>query len=215
MNKIFIEAKDEKTSEYHFLSAILEKFFPDKTISKDGKEGDIKFVCINGIGNLFNDTNKNQMSQALDEGNTVLILVDADYHDKNKKTGYTNRKKDINEKMKDFVLPFFIYPNNKDDGSVEVLMEAAARRDLHSVVFDCFEDYEKCVSGVKDDNGQARYNTPNIKGKLHTYITAQKLSSKKRDKLGSGDWLFNDTDFWDLDTESLKPLIAFLKENLK
>ena len=29
MNKIFIEAKDKRTSEYHFLKAILNLFFPD------------------------------------------------------------------------------------------------------------------------------------------------------------------------------------------
>ena len=52
-------------------------------------------------------------------------------------------------------------------------MEFAARRDLHPVFFDCFEDYEKCVSGVKDSNGQAIYNVPNLKGKLHTYMSAQ------------------------------------------
>ena len=56
-------------------------------------------------------------------------------------------------------------------------MEAIARRDLHPVFFDCFEDYERCVSGVKDEHGQPLYNTPNLKGKLHTYMNAQKLSN--------------------------------------
>lgn len=94
-------------------------------------------------------------------------------------------------------------------------MESAARRDLHKVFFDCFEDYEKCVSGVKDKLGQPLYNTPNLKGKLHTYMNAQKLSNKLRRRLGSGDWLFSKTDYWDLHADALRPLIDFLSANLK
>ena len=94
-------------------------------------------------------------------------------------------------------------------------MEFAARRDLHPVFFDCFEDYEKCVSGVKDANGQTLYNVPNLKGKLHTYINAQKLSGRSRNKLGSGDWLFDNNDYWDLYVVALQPLKDFMAMNLK
>ena len=109
----------------------------------------------------------------------------------------------------------FIYPDNQSDGDIETLMEFAARRDLHPVFFDCFEDYEKCVSGVKDSNGQAIYNVPNLKGKLHTYMSAQKLSGRLRNRLGSGDWLFDDRNYWNLDVVALRPLKDFLTENLK
>ena len=44
MNKIFIEAKDKRTSEYYFLKTILNQFFPDK---------EVDFIPMNGIGNLF------------------------------------------------------------------------------------------------------------------------------------------------------------------
>ena len=50
MNKIFIESKKEQTAECNFLKAILAKFFPDKAV---------QFVCMNGVGNLFNETNRN------------------------------------------------------------------------------------------------------------------------------------------------------------
>ena len=43
MTKIFIEAKSNKTSEYHFLQAIISKFFPaiessDINYMQDGEE---------------------------------------------------------------------------------------------------------------------------------------------------------------------------------
>lgn len=206
MNRIFIEAGNKKTPEYNFIKAFVDLHFPQK---------DIDFICIGGIGNLFNEANTNQMSQALAVGDQVLILIDADTVAKG--YGFAKRKSDIDKEMQAIKVsfPYFIYPNNQDDGDVETLMESAARRDLHQVFFDCFEDYEKCISGVKDEDGQSLYNTPNLKGKLHTYISAQKLSSRLRSRLGTGDWLFGNTDYWDLNADVLQPLKNFLASNLK
>lgn len=206
MNKIFIEAENKTTPEYNFLKAFVDLHFPAK---------DIDFICIGGISNLFNEANINQMAQAQITGDQVLILIDADTAAKG--YGFAKRKVDIDNDMQDHKIsfPYFIYPNNHDDGEVETLMESIARRDLHQVFFDCFEDYEKCVSGVKDSHGQPLYNTPNLKGKLHTYMNAQKLSNKLRKRLGSGDWLFGDNNYWDLNAAVLQPLKNFFTTNLQ
>lgn len=185
MTKIFIEAEDKTTPEYNFLKAFVSLHFPTK---------DVDFICIGGIGNLFNETNKNQISQAQEVGEQALILIDADTIAKGH--GFAKRKAEIDNDMQTLKLsvPYFIYPNNNDDGDVETLMESAARRDLHQVFFDCFEDYEKCVSGV---------------------MNAQKLSNKSRRKLGTGNWLFDNTNYWDLNAVTLQPLKDFLALNLK
>ena len=206
MTKIFIEAEDKTTPECNFLKAFVDLHFPTK---------EVDFICIGGIGNLFNETNKNQIYQTQAIGEQVLILIDADTIAKGH--GFVKRKAEMDNDIQTLKLsvPYFIYPNNNDDGDIETLMESAARRDLHQVFFDCFEDYEKCVSGVKDESGQPLYNTPNLKGKLHTYMNAQKLSNKLRRKLGTGNWLFDDTNYWDLNAVSLQPLKDFLAINLK
>lgn len=206
MNRIFIEAQNKTTPECNFLKAIIALFFPDKEVS---------FICIGGVGNLFNEVNLNQMAQAQMLGEQVIVLVDADTVDKG--FGFEKRKADIENGMRanKMEFPYFVYPNNQEDGDVETLMASAARRDLHSVFFDCFEDYEKCVSGVKNDCGLPLYNIPNLKGKLHTYMNAQKLSNKLRRKLGAGDRLFHDTNYWDLNVPALQPLKNFLAANLQ
>ena len=206
MTKIFIEAKNDKTPEYHFLHTILNICFP---------ETEVEFIFMNGIGNLYNETILNQISLAQESGEQVIVLADADTTAKG--FGFAKRKKEIDNGMAAHALSFpcFIYPNNQDDGDVEVLMENAARRNLHSTFFDCFEDYEKCVSGAKDETGKQKYNVPNLKGKLHTYMTAQKMSRKLRDRLGSGDWLFDNPNYWDLNVDVLEPLKDFLAEHLK
>lgn len=206
MTKIFIEAKSKDTSECHFLQAIINIVSP---------KIEVNFIPMNGIGNLFKEPIINQIKVTQENGEQVIVLADADTI--TKQHGYVKRKDEIDNEMKANAVsfPYFLYPNNHDDGDVEILMESAARRDLHQVFFDCFEDYEKCVSGAKDEYGQPLYNTPNLKGKLHTYMNAQKLSNKLRRKLGSGDWLFDNTNYWDLKAVSLQPLKDFLAVNLK
>lgn len=206
MNKIFIEAEKKETSEYHFIRTILNVFFPEKKVD---------FIFMDGIGNLYKEAILNQMRLAQDNGEQIILLTDADTIEKG--VGFAKRKAEIDNGMNAHSLsfPYFIYPNNQDDGDVETLMESAARRDLHPTFFDCFEDYEKCVLGAKDANGNPLYNTPNLKGKLHTYISSQQLTKKQRDKLDSGNWLFNNPNYWDLNVNTLQSLKDFLKQNLK
>lgn len=206
MNRIFIEARHKDTAEYNFLKAILSKYFHDK---------ECEFVFMNGFGNLFNEVVLNQMNIAEDNGDHVMVLLDADTPHKG--GGFEAKKEWMEKHLADesITIPYFLYPNNKGDGDVECLMEEIARRDFHKVWFDCFEDYEACVSGVKDETGKSKYNTPNLKGKLHTYISSMPLESKERNKLGSGDWLFDNVDYWDLSSDKLRPILDFFRSNIK
>lgn len=206
MTRIFIEAKNNKTSEYHFLQAVVNIFFP---------EMDVEFIFMDGIGNLYSEAILNQIKLAQEVGEQVIVLADADT--KAKKAGYEKRNAEIEHGMTEYNVSFhyFLYPNNQNDGDVEELMENTARRDLHATFFDCFEDYERCVSGVKDESGESKYNVPNLKGKLHTYMAAQKLPRKQCNRLGSGDWLFDNPHYWDLNVDALQPLKDFFATTLR
>lgn len=206
MNRLFVEAKSSQTAEGSFLNAILKRFFPDKQV---------QFVYMDGVAHLFNETNLNIMHQSSADGENVLVLIDADTIEKG--WGYDIRKKDVerNMKMNDIHFPLFLYPDNTSDGDVEMIMESIARKEKHPEWWDCFSDYEKCVSGVKDANGNQRYNLPNLKAKLHTFISSQQLSNSQRRKLGSGNWLFDNMEYWNLDHMEAHPLVEFLRNNLK
>lgn len=45
-------------------------------------------------------------------------------------------------------------------------------------------------------------------------MSSQHLSNASRKKIGSGQWLFDDTDYWDLSRAEIRPLVEFLKTNL-
>lgn len=206
MNKIFIEAKKKETAECCFLQTVLSQNCPNK---------EVEFVCMDGVRNLFNDSNIIKMRIAMDEGDNVLVILDADNPQKD--AGFAARSQFVEAQRQALNLSFeyFLYPNNADDGDVETLMESLARKDLHCKWWDCFGDYEKCVGNLKDANGNKRYNVPNLKAKLHTFISSQLLSNKQRNTIGKGNWLFDDTSYWNLSRAELQPLIDFFRTNLQ
>lgn len=205
MNRIFFEAKKKQTSECCFLETIMRREFPDKSYD---------IICMDGVDNLFNQGILTLIRTYMDAGDRLIVILDADTEDKN--LGYEARKQNTLDKMKKNGIEFslFLYPNNSADGDFEVLLESLARKELHRQWWDCFTDYEVCISGVRDEKGDMKYAIPNRKAKLHTYISSQKLNNASRRKLGSGQWLFNDQNYWDLSRPELQPLVNFLKNNL-
>ena len=75
-----------------------------------------------------------------------------------------------------------------------------------------FSDYENCMKSQKGTDGKPIYQVPNLKGKLHTYITAVPMPQKMRKTLGKGNWQFENEEYWNLDSPALNPLKAFLQQ---
>ena len=210
MVKIFIEAKSKTKPEGEFLSAILKKIgvSPDK----------YEIIHTNGYTNLLDskDTVNIELMRAnSDVGGKNLVVFDADAPSNN--GGYDTRKNELLSHRDELGLDFdlFLWPDNKTDGDVEVLMESIARKDLYPEFFDCFGKYEHCISRRQNDKGEPFYTTPNRKGKLHTYFNSLPISNTKKKQFGNGEWRWEDPDIWDLDAETLKPIKEFLLSYLK
>ena len=211
MNKIFIEAGHKGTTEYNFIQTILVKYFQRK---------EYEIVTMGCAENLFNETNMNIISKANTKNVQVLVLVDADTVKKG--WGYNKRKEWIEKGISKYKVSFqyFIYPNNQGDGDVEVLMESSARKDLHEYFFNCFNKYKECIVKRKDEREQSIYNSPDLKTELHAYIKAQteydvKNKIRKPLDINNGNYLFDNTDYWNLDVENLQPLKDFFSQYLK
>lgn len=195
--RIFIEAKNEKTSESVFISTLLSIL---------GKSPDtFELVHVNGKDNLRNL--KVKFIENTLEGGRNLIVFDADSKDTG--DGYDSARKRILSTFGDDVTidGLFLFPNNQEDGIFEDLLEKLMQKESHKVFIDCFSDYEKCLGD--------KYVSPDLKGRLYTYMSAQKaLTNRQRKALGSGQWLFEDSRFWNLDAEALNPLKMFLNSNV-
>ena len=205
MVNIFLEAKSAKTPEACFMQALVKRHFPNAVVGQD-----YTFIFVDGKDNLSNVVPLMQMNT--DNGGANLVVFDADIPENG--GGFAKRQQDLLSKKEQLGVKFdlFLYPSNFEDGDVEVLLERIARKDKHARFFSCFQKYEECISQAKDANGRPRYKTPNRKGKLHTYINAMPLSNRQSRFLGSGQWLFDNSEYWDLNNDALQPLICFLSD---
>ena len=207
MVNIFLEAKSEKTPESCFMKALINQHFPHAIANQD-----FKMIYVDGKDNLPKVVPQLLTNTA--DGGSNLVIFDADTPENG--GGFTLRQQDLLTQKAQLNVSFdlFLYPVNGDDGDVEVLMERIARKDKHARFFSCFQKYEECILHDKDASGKPRYKMPNRKGKLHTYINAMPLNNRQSRNLGSGQWLFDNPDYWDLNSNALQPLISFLSNYL-
>lgn len=194
MVRIYLETGKKTTSEYVFVKTLLKQW--------GILDHNYEIECVDGKDCLHLMTNK--MRETSLEGGRNVVIFDADSAQSG--GGFNCRRAELEELLRKMgvVAELFLFPNNQDDGDVEVLMETLMQKEMHERFFHCYRDYEICLGND--------YQAPNLKGKLHTYISAQKaLSNRQRKSLGAGQWLFEDKRFWDIDRETLNPLKEFIK----
>lgn len=138
-----------------------------------------------------------------------IIIFDSD--SKSNEGGYEIRLQYLQNKLQELLISadIFLFPNNKDDGDFELLLEHIVNEE-HSCLLKCFEGYEMCVSGHKDENDNPKYITPNRKAKIYAYLESIKKSRKESEKFKNKDYFFDKTEYWNLKAEYLQPLKDFL-----
>ena len=195
MTYIFLETGKPATSEAVFIKTLIENLGYNISSNK------VEFV--NGYKNLVNVIPTIKARCA--EGGKVVIIFDADSLGNN--GGDETRKKEIEEVLgeNNAQAELFLFPNNEEDGDFETLLEHLIQKEKHTQMLDCYADYETCLGND--------YVHPNLKGKIFTYISAMKMSSSKRRKLGNGEWMFDNAEYWSLESDYLKPLKAFLQQH--
>ena len=195
MTYIFLETGKPATSEAVFINTLIENLGYNISSNK------VEFV--NGYKNLVNVIPTIKARCA--EDGKVIIIFDADSPDNN--GGYNKRRKEIEEVLDkhNAQVELFLFPNNNEDGDFETLLEHLMQKTKHAKMLDCYADYEKCLGND--------YVHPNLKGKIFTYISAMKMSSSMRRKLGNGEWMFDNAEYWNLESDYLKPLKEFLQQH--
>lgn len=199
MKRIFLETNKNTTPEYVFVKTLMERYSSE----------DFEIVVVGGKDNLRNAVNEFKKSTI--NGDRNLLLFDADSELNG--GGFESRSRELFELRRSLGIEFdiFLFPNNKDDGDFELLLENIARQDIHGErFFRCFSNYEECLSSHIGMDGQPMYLCPNRKAKVYSYITSMKLSNAERKMIGKGYWLFDNEAYWNLDSEYIVPLKEFL-----
>lgn len=184
---IFVEGKEDS----HFLKSYVGYlcYEPAELISVEGKDR-LKAHC-------------SIIERELNRGTRVLVVFDAD-------GDYGERKSEIEELVQKQTgknhetsdLDFFFFPNDKDSGNLEDLLEKIIKLE-HKGVFDCFEAYKECLT-ERDPS----YVRPDKKDKIYSY--KQALGAIKE-----GEEYYFSPKYWDFENSSLDPLKRFLCENFR
>jgi hypothetical protein len=189
-----------------------DNVFIEKYLEYLGYEKDIKFKTksIGGWTNI--KLSEPILRRYLDEGNTVVIIFDADTVSNN--GGYEKRLNDIKSDLKEINLELdcFLFPNDKDDGDFEMLLERIASNDRKGV-FNCFDAFENCVQSL--ENNELKFQTPNRKSRIFAYIETFPETKKRKDKeLKNYTKFFSNISYWNLNSDALTPLHDFLVKGL-
>jgi len=206
MTNVFIESGASNSNEYNFLKLLIEQCTGKK------EKDDYVLITVGGKDNL--EKNKSKFSDHTGDEEKNLVIFDADTPENN--GGFEQRKKDLTDKLRSMNIQFelFLFPNNKDDGMFEHLLERIINP-KHKRILDCFRMYERCLEQYKNDAGICMYQTPDEKARIYAYISAFKRSNSENERMkNNGFWNFSNPEYWDLQTQYLNPLIDFLQKNL-
>jgi len=137
--------------------------------------------------------NKNKFEYISDINGKNLVIFDAD-------NDVITRRLEL-EKFKEkckITFETFLFPNNSENGNFENLLEQIINQ-KHKCVFECFENYETCLSK------KGTYTLPNRKAKIFAYLEA--LNEETKPKLRN----YNNQHCWNFDSSKLTSLKNFLK----
>lgn len=192
----------KETNEANFIKTLVERFTTKKY------DIDYKIIGFGGYKNF--EPQSNILKSHEDEVVKNFLIFDADT--KTTGGGFSKRKEYLLEVKNRLDLDFdlFLYPNNKDDGIFENLLEMIVN-EKHRRVIEYFKDYEQKLAVCKNPDGSVPYETPDQKSRMYAYISAFKRSHREKELFkNKKDWNFVNSEYWNLDTDELKPLVTFI-----
>jgi hypothetical protein len=212
---IFVEGDGDAK----FISDYILHIEPNAKVEKNKKNFDVyihngndktliaKIQSSGGYANIKNL--KPNFIQYRDAGAKVLIIFDADTENNN--GGFAKRKKEI----EDYGLALdeiFLFPNNKDDGALEVLLENIINQ-TNEPIFDCWNKFEDCLQGCASKRIEKELTIPAKKSKIYVYLEALLGKTKEeKEKIKDPNREYRLKEHWDLDSKYLIPLRDFLEK---
>jgi len=185
------------TNEYHFVNDYLHHIMPsieqkDYTITDVGGKDKLSFFA-------------NQMKQNQRLGELNLVIFDSDFSSNG--GGFKRRREEILALKEQLGIEFelFLFPNNHEEGAFEELLLKIINQ-KHQCLLDCFKGYEMCIGNYDKEK---KYERPNTKAKIYSYISTFKRSRSQKEKFKAGNWDFLNQEYWNLDVEYLMPLKNF------
>lgn len=208
MINIYVEGKPDE----RLIEGIIKNKFPTTTAA-------YKIVTTGGYTNIKKHTILSEENR--DNEGINLVVFDAD--SSTQPDGGVLKRKEYITAQNIFVDDVFLFPNNTDDGDIEILLEQIVNPN-HQQIINSFNRFQEDI-GSKDFTTTpdvCKYIVPAQKSKIFAYAdilknsyAEHKNSAKNISLLDTRVYCLPDTDFWDLESEALLPLIQFLQKYFK
>lgn len=201
--KIFVEGDADK----RFISQLLE-FLLKTSIDQDNIVKTSGWNCL--VSPKTEEVYVNLMNRTSADGGINLVIFDADddFEDRKKKLLSWKERWHV-----DFEL--FLFPNNKDIGELEDLLEQIINSE-NQPVMDCWTGYENSLKEVKLSwRKETPLTLPAKKTKIYAYLEVLLGTSKtQKDKIKEPNREYLNKNHWNLHADALNNLESFLKEHL-
>lgn len=182
-----------------FVEGISDKDFLElyiKYLKNNGyirNEIDYKIEQVGGKDQLFKYKDSKNKIEKTNNKYTVIFDSDEDYY---KSIDNIKKQFDIDNEYN-----IFLFPNNKDTGNLETLLEKIAK---YKDVLNCFNSYENCINELKKTT--PNINTPAKKSKVYAYMETFGFKNSSNEKTEK----FDLTPYVNFDDEYLNELKKFL-----
>lgn len=167
-----------------------------------------EFEIINtgGKDRLFDVDKINKLKKNTDADGENIVIYDSD-------NDYNTRKQEIETEKKDNNVNFklFLFPNNKESGALETLLESITPL-KNRPVFECWDKFTGCLKQLDSrEILDVKLHFPNNKSKLFSYLDVfSNHIENKNDGIKDDKRNYQNKNLWNLDSEYLKPLNDFL-----
>jgi len=179
-----------------------EKFLKDY-LSFLGISNDFKVIVVNGKDKLLQYINLFKKNTDLNGLNLVVFDSDDDFNDrKNFLLNFKERNK--------LEFQLFLFPNNKDNGDLEVVLENIIPNG-NDEVMNCWTKYENCINKLNRN-----LTIPANKTKIYAYLEVLLGSTQEeKRKIKEKNRNYLNKKHWNLESEYLLNFKEFLLDSLK
>lgn len=178
-----------------------------KELILESQEKKIRLVAIGGYTEIQNKITT--IEDSTDQGETVLVIQDADNPQKNH-GGVENRLDYLNKiKQKKSSIKFetFLFPNHKDDGDLETLLLQIVEANKFDLANNCYNDFIQCLDKISPS---VALELSKDKNKIFNFFRAYYGidSAKEINRV-------YDQEYWDFKSEHLNELLKFFAKNIE
>lgn len=199
--KFFVEGDADKV----FVRDLIKLWYNITLTKEQLKELIVKCDGFTQIGKHLDEFKQTELNGKR-AGGINIVLFDADIKGGGEYHGFDEKLKYLEGRRAELGVEFdiFLFPNNKDDGTLETLLESCICQE-HKSIMDCWEGFETCVTE------KGKYTIPANKSKIYVYLEClHGTSNSEKDKIKDPNRDFTLTDKWTID-ETTNPYLSVLK----